>query len=151
MKEEQKHIDAYNMFFRCRQEGKGVEQCVGVLCRHYHIVRNTVYRWYRSFHWKEREANQRTTIQKKVERDINESIADVNARHERYLVSLMEQAMADPQIRPKSVSDVLNIMNILRKYAEDAEAGMDKDKIVRLITVIMGEDYAKKYARAYDL
>jgi len=126
MKEERRHIDAFELYFQLRQQGKGVRDAVAIVAKEQNRSESTIYTWKREFDWDSREAVRAAEIRKKVEEEIDESITDAKVKY-------------------------LTIVNLsLDQYLEDVKEGrrkpikmtstMDIERFIKLALLLIGEN-----------
>jgi hypothetical protein len=105
MKEQQKHIDAYNEYFLKRNEGMSVVESVTYVASKHNVSDTSVYRWMKAFDWKGREAIDTHDVQVKTVEKTNSALAENKARYLLNLHNAMSDAEARKTISIENMSD----------------------------------------------
>ena len=109
MKELQKHIDAFELYFKSKQSGCGVVESIRLVKSKCKVSEKTLYQWKRIFDWDGREAIRSKEINKKVEQRTNNSIITNKARYLRIYHKLLDDLERDGEVKIKNAND-LNIV-----------------------------------------
>jgi hypothetical protein len=121
MKEQQKHIDAYNQWFALLNSGMPVTDAVNTVASKLNVTDTSVFRWMKAFDWKGRAAIDTHDVQTKTKEKINGALADNKAR---YLMNLHD-AMEDAEKRKTITIENMN----------------DYEKATKLALTIQGDDH----------
>jgi hypothetical protein len=105
MKEQQKHIDAYNTYFIARTEGATVKDAVNAVILQHGCSQRSVYNWMDKFDWKGREAIDTHDVQVKTVEKTNNALADNKARYLLNLHNAMSDAEARKTVTIENMSD----------------------------------------------
>lgn len=115
MKEKQKHIDAFEEFYTLG--GAASEENVRYLSGKCQVSERTIWRWYKSFGWKERVHLRNIDVNKEVEQKTNSTIADNKAKYLSYVHKLFDDWKTkvdegEVPVEIKSVSDVDKVVKL---------------------------------------
>lgn len=106
MKEQQRHKDAFEKYFLCKQNGKSVEEAIMILQRDCGATRATLYRWKKKFGWDDREAVRASGIQKEVVRKVDSCVVDNKVRYLNCYHRLLDNLEGNFSIRIENVNDL---------------------------------------------
>lgn len=76
MEEEQKHIDAFELYFVKLHDGLTKTEAVTVVASEYSCSVSTVWTWKKDFNWDDKEAVRSQDINKEVEKKTNSTVID---------------------------------------------------------------------------
>ena len=115
MKEKQKHLDAFELFYTLGGEASH-ENCRGV-AEELQISERTFWNWYKKFGWKERVQLRNIDVSKEVEKKTNSTIADNKAKYLTYVHKLFDDwkkkvDSGEAPVEIKSASDVDKIVKL---------------------------------------
>jgi hypothetical protein len=105
MKEQQRHIDAYNAYYILRSQGVGATDAVREVASQFKVSETSVFRWHKAFDWKGREAIDNHDVLTKTQDAINSALADNKARYLLNLHNAMSDAEARKTISIENMSD----------------------------------------------
>jgi hypothetical protein len=74
MKELQRHIDAFEIYFKTKQSGKITHEAIKLVALELGFSTNAIYTWKKEFDWDGREAIRSREINKQIERKTDSSI-----------------------------------------------------------------------------
>jgi len=81
MKELQRHIDAFEIYFTNKQNGQNVQDSVRLVESKFGVSEKTVYKWKRVFDWDGREAIRANEINRKIEKKTDNSIVSNKVKY----------------------------------------------------------------------
>ena len=76
MKELQKHLDAFEYYFQCKQSGHNTTESIRLVKSKCNVSEKTLYHWKKEFDWDGREAIRSLEINNKIQEKTNNSIVD---------------------------------------------------------------------------
>ena len=106
MKEAQKHIDAFELYFQSIQSGMSVNESILSVQKQCTVSERTVWRWHSAFDWSGRTALRSKEINKKVEQKTNSTIVANKARYLRIYHSLLDDLERRADVTIKNVNDL---------------------------------------------
>lgn len=115
MKEEQKHLDAFEEFFALG--GVASDKNVRYLSGKCQVSERTIWRWYKNFGWKERAYLRNIEVNKEVEKETNSTLVANKAKYLTYVHKLFDDwkvrvDAGEFPVEIKSVSDVDKIVKL---------------------------------------
>jgi hypothetical protein len=81
MKETQKHIDAFELYFTLKQNGADTNKAIMSVSKQINVSERTIFRWKNNFDWDGREAIRSNEINKKIEEKTNDTIVDMKVKY----------------------------------------------------------------------
>ena len=137
MKETQRHIDAYNLYFSLRNNGMGVVDVINEVGSEFGVSDTSVYRWMKEFDWKGRESIDTNDVQNKVAEKRNEALADNKA----WYLSINHKMIRDyeqssPQIENLRDYDALIKTNLQLQGDNDGITTETNELLKQLIGAI---------------
>jgi hypothetical protein len=91
MKEQQKHLDAFETYFTSRQGGAKISDSVRLVSSEHKVTTKTVWKWKAEFDWDSREAVRAAEINKKIQEKTDSSIIKNKSNY----LSLIHNAFAE--------------------------------------------------------
>jgi len=76
MEEEQTHLDAFEIYFKARQEGQTKTHAIRRVADEYHRAESTIFGWHKDFGWEERESIRAAQIREEVQTKTDSTITD---------------------------------------------------------------------------
>lgn len=109
MKEKQKHLDAFEAFYA--MGGVASDENVRVLSVKSQVTERTIWRWYKSFGWKERVHLRDIDVADKVAEKTTSTIADNKAKYLTFVHKIIDDLkrkfeQGEIPVEIKSVSDL---------------------------------------------
>jgi hypothetical protein len=123
MKEEQKHLDAFEEFFALG--GVASDKNVRYLAGKCQVSERTIWRWYKNFGWKERAYLRNIEVNKEVEKETNSTLVANKAKYLSYVHKLFDDwkikvDAGEVPVEIKSVSDVDKIVKLALLLQDEA-------------------------------
>jgi hypothetical protein len=109
VKEEQKHIDAFDIYFHARQAGASKRASIRQVAGKQNFNVTTVWKWKKKFNWDEREAVRSANVNKGVEKKSNLSIVDNKVKYLSFYHKLLDDLKNDFDIKVENVSDLRRV------------------------------------------
>lgn len=109
MKEKQKHLDAFEAFYT--MGGVASDENVRVLSGKCQVTERTIWRWYKSFGWKERVHLRDIDVSEEVAKKTTSTIADNKAKYLTFVHKIIDDLkrkfeQGEMPVEIKSVSDL---------------------------------------------
>jgi len=144
MKEEQRHILAFESYFKKKQVGATTKASVEEVAKEQDFNVTTIWKWKKIFHWDEREAVRQAKINKRVEERTNKAAEDdivnylslINNALSKYGKDIQEGKRVPLEI--KNANDLTKLINCganLHGYGDnkqDINVNIVEDKQERL-------------------
>jgi hypothetical protein len=111
MKEQQRHKDAFELYFTFKQNGKSVEETIKLLQSDCNVTRKTLYVWKKEFDWDGREAIRANEIQKEVEQKTNTTIVDNKVQYLSFYHKLLEDLKTNWNIKIENITDLKKVID----------------------------------------
>jgi len=123
MNEKQKHLDAFEMFFKLG--GVGSDENFSKVSGKFQVTERTVWNWYKKFGWKERVHLRNIDVNKEVIKKTNSKIADNKAKYLTYVHKLIDDWKkkvdnGEIPVEIKSASDVDKIVKLALLLQDEA-------------------------------
>jgi hypothetical protein len=145
MNEKQKHLDAFELFYRLG--GVGSDENFSKVSGKFQVTERTVWNWYKKFGWKERVHLRNIDVNKEVIKKTNSTIAANKAKYLTYAHKLFDDwkkkvDSGEIPVEIKSVSDVDKIVKLAlllqdeageiieNKVTIDKESGLERLKSI---------------------
>lgn len=93
MDEEQKHLDAFELYFNEKQEGKNVNDAVLSVSSQFNVSERTILRWKKNFNWDDREAVRSAEINREVQKNNNSTIIDNKTKYLSYVHAALNKVI----------------------------------------------------------
>lgn len=90
MKEQRKHLDAFTYWFALTEKGHTTSKAVEATAEHCRVHMRSVWTWYDEFGWEQRAIERRGKIQKKMEEQENETLAQNRANYLKILHKILD-------------------------------------------------------------
>lgn len=111
MKEKRKHMDAFSYWFALTEKGHTTSDAIEVTAEHCRVNVRTVWTWYDEFQWDERAIAKRNEINKKVEEQENQTLAENRANYLKILHKLLDDYIkADFPVQIETVKDLETVI-----------------------------------------
>lgn len=111
MEEEQTHLDAFELYFKFRQEGLKVKESIERVAVEQNLGKSTLWKWKKNFNWDDKEAVRSAEINQEVQKQTNSTIIDNKTRYLSFLHKLLDKVLVKD--KDGNVIDItLNIENI---------------------------------------
>ena len=81
MKELQKHLDAFELYFQYKQSGHNITQSIKLLKGKCKVSEKSLYKWKEEFDWDEKETIRSLEINKEVQKKTNSTVANNKAQY----------------------------------------------------------------------
>jgi hypothetical protein len=81
MKELQKHLDAFELYFQYKQSGHNTTQSIKLVKGKCKVSEKSLYKWKEEFDWDERETIRSLKINKEVQKKTNSTVANNKAQY----------------------------------------------------------------------
>jgi len=120
MKELQRHIDAFEIYFKKKQEGNDTAKAITLASLECGFSETSLYTWKKEFDWDGREAIRAAEINKKVEEKTDSTIIENKTKYLSFYHKLLD----------KLKKDGFNI---------DIKSPRDLDLVVRGALLLQGE------------
>lgn len=91
MDELQKHIDAFEVYFKSKQEGNDTTTAILTVESQCTVSERTVWRWHKEFDWEGREAIRASEINKEVQKRTDSSIIDNKTKYLTFYHKLLDK------------------------------------------------------------
>jgi len=111
MKELQKHLDAFELYFKNKQEGSSVVESIRLVCSKFKVSEKTAYKWKKEFDWDGREAIRSQEIQKRIEEKTNTTIVDNKVKYLSFYHKLLDDLKNDFKLKIKDVNDLKRVID----------------------------------------
>jgi hypothetical protein len=111
MKELQKHLDAFELYFKSKQDGANTEESIKLLMSDFKVSRKTAYKWKKEFDWDGREAIRSQEIQKRIEEKTNTTIVDNKVKYLSFYHKLLDDLKNDFKLKIKDVNDLKRVID----------------------------------------
>jgi hypothetical protein len=123
MKEKQKHLDAFELFYTLGGEASQ-ENCTRVSDK-FQITERTFWNWYKKLGWKDRVHLRNIDVNEEVVQRTNSKIADNKAKYLTYVHKLFDDWKkkvddGDAPVEIKSASDVDKIVKLALLLQDEA-------------------------------
>ena len=138
MNEKQKHLDAFELFYRLG--GVGSDENFSKVSGKFQVTERTVWNWYKKFGWKERIHLRNIDVNKKVIEKTNTQLAANKAKYLTYVHKLIDDWKkkvdnGEIPVEIKSASDVDKIVKLALLLQDEAgeiieNVIIDKDKCI---------------------
>jgi hypothetical protein len=138
MKEKQKHLDAFELFYR--MGGIASQESCSKVADKLQISERTFWNWYKKFGWSERVHIRNIDVNKKVVENTNSEIAANKAKYLTYAHKLFDDwkkkvDSGEIPVEIKTVSDVDKIVKLALLLQDEAgeiieNVIIDKDKCI---------------------
>lgn len=127
MEEEQTHLDAFELYFKLRQEGNGKTKSVAGVASEYNRSESTIFEWKKKLHWDDREAIRSSEINSNIQKKTNSTIIDNKSKYLSYGHAILNKVIVK---KPDGTFDInLDIKNV-----------SDFEKVTKLCLLLQGED-----------
>ena len=111
MKEKRKHMDAFSYWFNLTEKGYLTSTAIQVTAEHCKVNPRTMWEWYSVFNWDERAMVKRKEINKKMEEQENQTLADNRANYLKILHKLLDDYIkADFPVQIETVKDLETVI-----------------------------------------
>jgi hypothetical protein len=106
MDELQRHRDAFEAYFKYKQEGHTIEEAIMLLTGDFKVTRKTLYKWKKTFDWDGREAIRATEINRRVQESTDNSIIENKTHYLSFYHKLLGDLKKDFGIKIKTPRDL---------------------------------------------
>ena len=123
MNEKQKHLDAFELFYRLG--GVGSDENFSKVSGKFQVTERTVWNWYKKFGWKERVHLRNIDVNKEVVKKTNSKLAANKAKYLTYAHKLFDDwkkkvDIGEIPVEIKTVSDVDKIVKLALLLQDEA-------------------------------
>jgi hypothetical protein len=147
MKELQKHLDAFELYFQSKQAGLAAKASVEQVASKQNYNVTTVWKWKREFKWDEREAVRSAEVNLKVEKKINNTIVDNKIKYLSFYHKLLDDLKNDFDIKIESVTDLKKTVDsclvLQGEVNERLESRVVVERLVDRIDSLSDEEYVE--------
>jgi hypothetical protein len=127
MKELQRHIDAFEIYFKKKQEGNDTAKAITLASQECNFSETSLYTWKKNFNWDDREAVRSAEINAEVQKKTNSTIIDNKSKYLSYGHAILNKVIVK---KPDGTFDInLDIKNV-----------SDFEKVTKLCLLLQGED-----------
>lgn len=112
MREQRKHIDAFNYWFSLTEKGYSVTQAIEVTAEHCRVNVRTAWKWHDWFDWKNRADERRKEIQREMEKRDNQTLAENRANYLKILHKLLDDYIKDGF--PAQIESVRDLETVIK-------------------------------------
>ena len=95
MKELQRHIDAFEIYFKKKQEGNDTAKAITLASQECNFSETSLYTWKKEFDWDGREAIRAAEINKKVEEKTDSTIIENKTKYLSFYHKLLDKLKKD--------------------------------------------------------
>ena len=95
MKELQRHIDAFEIYFKKKQEGYETAKAITLASQECGFSETSLYTWKKEFDWDGREAIRAAEINKKIEEKTNSTIIENKTKYLSFYHKLLDKLVKD--------------------------------------------------------
>jgi len=95
MREQRKHMDAFSYWFGLTEKGYTISESVKATAEHCDVAVRTIWVWYDEFDWNDRAVKKREDINKKMEEQENQTLAENRANYLKILHKLLDNYIKD--------------------------------------------------------
>jgi hypothetical protein len=95
MKELQRHIDAFEIYFKKKQEGNDTAKAITLASQECNFSETSLYTWKKEFDWDDREAIRAAEINKKVEEKTDSTIIENKTKYLSFYHKLLDKLKKD--------------------------------------------------------
>lgn len=114
MKESQKHLDAFELYFKFIQSNKTKSESIIGVSSEYNIATSTVWRWNKLFDWDGRTAIRSKEIQKQVEKRTNRTIVENKASYLSIIHNIFGKYTHDVKNNLREPLEITNMYELER-------------------------------------
>lgn len=147
MKELQKHLDAFELYFQSKQAGSTTKASIMQVASKQKYNVTTVWRWKKNFNWDEREVVRASEVNKRVEKRINSSIVDNKVKYLSFYHKLLDDLKNDFDIRIWNVTDLKKTIDgalvLQDEPVERVESRIVIEKLIDKIEDLSDEEYVE--------
>jgi transposase len=136
MKEAQKHIDAFELYFKEKQNQRSVVEAIRLVCSNFKVSEKTAYKWKRVFDWDGREAIRSAEINKKVQEQTNTSIVDNKVRYLSLYHKLLDDLEANFKIKIEHTADLERVIKGALLLQDQPTEHKKDDALLNLIEAL---------------
>lgn len=141
MKEQQKHRDAFEVYFIARQSGMTVIDAVQDVVLQCNCSESAVYTWKREFDWSGMEAIRTHDVQTKVAEKTNQALADNKSWYLRIIHDTVRKAEESGVVKIENVRDFdLMVKQALTIQGDDIHDRTETTELLRGILEAVKED-----------
>lgn len=90
MKEQIKHIEAFEYYFNLIEKGHTLSNSIRATSEHYNVSERTVWNWYNKLGWEKKEINKKAEIAQKVAEQTNREYSENRVRYLQVLHKILD-------------------------------------------------------------
>jgi hypothetical protein len=141
MKEKQRHIDAFEIYFQQKQKGQSTTAAISSLKSECKVSEKTLWKWKKEFNWDDREAIRSAEIQKNIEKKINKKAEDHRVRYLEIINNALGTYYNDVANKKRPPIEVKNSGDVVRLIKCGAEIlGFTEDKQDINISIVQNKE-----------
>lgn len=106
MKELQRHLDAFEIYFKHKQEGRNTKEAITLVSMELKFSETSLYKWKKEFDWDGREAIRSREIQRKIEEKTNNTIIENKIKYLSFYHKLLDDLRRDWNLKIDNVRDL---------------------------------------------
>ena len=111
MEEEQIHLDAFEVYFTSRQNGKNKTDSVTGVASEFDRSKSTIFEWKKNFNWDDKEAIRATEINQNIQQNTNSTIIDNKTKYLSFYHKLLDDLKNNFNIKIENVRDLKLVMD----------------------------------------
>lgn len=148
MLEKRKHMDAFSYWFALTEKGHSVSEAAQATAEHCGVNERTIWAWHEEFDWKQRAIEKRAEINKYIEEQENQTLAENRSNYLKILHKLLDNYIKDGfPVQIETVKDLETVIknclvlqdaptevvkNNTTQINVDAESLFDEDLMMRI-------------------
>jgi hypothetical protein len=133
MKELQRHIDAFEIYFQKKQGGHDTAEAISLASIECNFSETSLYTWKKEFDWDGREAIRAAEINRKVQQKTDNSIIKNKANYLTFYHKLLNNLKKDFDIEIENIRDldivVKGALNLQGEATEHTRISESKNEI----------------------
>ena len=132
MREQRKHMDAFSYWFALTEKGHTISESVNATAEHCGVSVRSVWVWYDEFDWDERARLKREDINRRIEEQENQTLAENRANYLKILHKLLDDYIKDGF--PVQIETVKDLETVIRNclVLQDAPTDVIKNNTTQI-------------------
>lgn len=132
MREQRKHMDAFSYWFALTEKGHTISESVNATAEHCNVSVRSVWTWYDEFDWDERAREKREDINRRIEEQENQTLAENRANYLKILHKLLDDYIKDGF--PVQIETVKDLETVIKNclVLQDAPTDVIKNNTTQI-------------------
>ena len=132
MREQRKHMDAFSYWFTLTEKGHTISESVNATAEHCGVSVRSVWVWYDEFDWDERARLKREDINRRIEEQENQTLAENRANYLKILHKLLDDYIKDGF--PVQIETVKDLETVIKNclVLQDAPTDVIKNNTTQI-------------------